>query len=167
MSASSLPRVSVRNRSVDGTAHQGSLPEPLSENSIGCLALSQPARIGGRSGQFLPNAYVSCQKQEHERRSRSWKRGSHIAQSLGEANQTLQSGSLFASSHRELDNSDIIGGQWWVTVKMPAARSERSGSRRVTRCSPGSACLTVTDPGLSPTAWIGRMVSGSGGRGSF
>ena len=37
VSVSSKTRVSARNRRQDGTAHQGSVPQPLGENSIRCL----------------------------------------------------------------------------------------------------------------------------------
>ncbi len=36
---------------------RGSLLEPLGEHSIGCVAHTGPARIGGRLRQFLPDAW--------------------------------------------------------------------------------------------------------------
>jgi len=64
---------------------------------------------------------------EQERRSRSWKKGPHIAQFLGEVNRFEGAGRAVTSSHEELDKSDIIGGAW--AVEPSATQSASAHSR--------------------------------------
>jgi hypothetical protein len=60
---------------------RGSFLEPLGEHSIGCVAHTGPARIGGRLRQILPDAWEPPEEGEVSVTGR-WSPGSHIVRAL-------------------------------------------------------------------------------------